>query len=253
MPRISLVIPAFNEEAFLPALLDSVDVARARYSGGPDEIEVIVADNSSTDRTARVARSRGCIVAHVEKPVIAASRNGGARVANGEIVAFVDADCTIHPETFNVIEQTMSSPKVIAGATSARFDRRSLGIAATTLLGQFIFFLANLDIGVVFCRREDWKAVGGYNEDLKCAEDVEFLVELKKLGKSRGQKFVRAKGARATTSARKFDSRGDWHYFFMGPPTAAFYMIFNRAALQRKMGESRISEYWYDVRKSVSS
>lgn len=253
MPRISLVIPAFNEEAFLPALLDSVDVARARYSRGPDEIEVIVADNSSTDRTARVARSRGCIVAHVEKPVIAASRNGGARVANGEIVAFVDADCTIHPETFNVIEQKMSSPKVIAGATSARFDRRSLGIAATTLLGQFIFFLANLDIGVVFCRREDWKAVGGYNEDLKCAEDVEFLVALKKLGKSRGQKFVRAKGARATTSARKFDSRGDWHYFFMGPPTAAFYMIFNRAALQRKMGESRISEYWYDVRKSVSS
>lgn len=252
MPRISLVIPAFNEEAFLPALLDSVDVARACYSLGPDEVEVIVADNSSTDRTADIARSRGCIVARVEKPVIAASRNGGARAASGEILAFVDADCTIHPETFNVIERTMSSPKVIAGATSARFDRRSLGIAATTLLGQFIFFFANLDIGVVFCRREDWEAVGGYNEELKCAEDVEFLVTLKKLGRSRGQKFVRAKGARATTSARKFDSRGDWHYFFMGPPTAGFYMIFNRAALQRKMGEARISEYWYDVRKSAS-
>jgi glycosyltransferase involved in cell wall biosynthesis len=253
MPRISLVIPAFNEEEFLPALLDSVDVARARYSGGAGEVEVVVADNSSTDRTADIARSRGCIVAHVNKPVIAASRNGGARAATGEIVAFVDADCTIHPDTFNVIDDTMASPKVVAGATSARFDRSSLGIAATTLLGEIIFTLANLDIGVVFCRRQDWEAVGGYNEELKCAEDVEFLVALKKLGKSRGQKFVRVKGARAITSARKFDTRGDWHYFFMGPPTAVFYMIFNRAALQKQMGESRISEYWYDVRKTLSS
>src|SRR6478672_7273663 len=162
MPRISLVIPAFNEEEFLPALLDSVDLARARYARGPREIEVIVADNSSTDLTASIARSRGCMVAHVDKPVIAASRNGGASIATGDIVAFVDADSTIHPETFNVIDETMSSPKVVAGATSARFSRTSLGIAATTLMGQIVFFLANLDIGVVFCRRDDWEAVGGY-------------------------------------------------------------------------------------------
>jgi len=253
MPRISLVIPAFNEESFLPALLDSVEVARSRYRRGPAAVEVIVADNSSTDRTAEIARARGCVVAHVANPVIAASRNGGARLATGEIVAFVDADCTIHPETFNVIDETMSSQKVVAGATGARFDRKSLGIAATTLVGEIVFFIANLDIGVVFCRRDDWEAVGGYNEELKCAEDVEFLVALKKLGRAQGRKFVRARGARATTSARKFDSRGDWHYFRMGPPTALFYMIFNRAALQRQIGESLISEYWYDVRKSLRS
>jgi glycosyltransferase involved in cell wall biosynthesis len=253
MPRISLIVPAFNEEKYLPALLDSVDAARTRYSRGAREVEVIVADNASTDGTADVALSRGCILAHVNKPVIAASRNGGAAVASGEIVAFIDADCTIHPETFNVIDETMSSPKTIAGATGARFDRRSLGIAATTLLGEILFFFANLDIGVVFCRREDWAAVGGYNEELKVAEDVEFLVALKKRGKARRQKFVRAKGARAVTSARKFDARGDWHYFFMGPPTALFYMIFNRAALQRQIGDSLISEYWYDVRKNLPS
>ncbi len=50
--RISLVIPAWNEERYLPRLLDSVDAARARYRGGADRIEVIVADNASTDRTA---------------------------------------------------------------------------------------------------------------------------------------------------------------------------------------------------------
>ncbi|MDQ6717411.1 MAG: glycosyltransferase, partial [Gemmatimonadota bacterium] len=185
----------------------------------------------------------------VTKPAIAASRNGGARVATGDIVAFVDADCTIHPETFNVIERTMARPDAVAGATSARFDRSSLGIWITTLIGETLFFFANLDIGVVFCRRADWKAVGGYNEELLCAEDVEFLVALKKLGKMRGQRFIRAKGARATTSARKFDARGDWHYFRMAPPTAVFSLLFNRRGLQRQMGAERIGEYWYDVRK----
>lgn len=249
MPKISLVIPAFNEEMYLPALLDSVDVARANYSRGAGEVEVIVADNSSTDRTAEMARSRGCLVATVTKPAIAASRNGGARIAAGEIVAFIDADCTIHPETFNVIDRTLASPGAVAGATGARFDRASLGIALTTLIGELLFFVARLDIGVVFCRRADWEAVGGYNEELLCAEDVEFLVALKQLGRSRRQRFVRAKGAQATTSARKFDTRGDWHYFRMAPPTAIFAMLFNRAALQRQMGAERISDYWYDVRR----
>jgi glycosyltransferase involved in cell wall biosynthesis len=248
MPRISLVIPAFNEERYLPPLLDSVDAARLRYAAGPDQVEVIVADNSSTDRTADVARSRGCVVTPVAKPAIAASRNGGAAVATGDIVAFVDADCTIHPETFNVIERTMASPKVIAGATGAWFDRVSAGILITTLIGETLFRLANLDIGVVFCRREDFAAIGGYDEALRCAEDVEVLVALKKLGKTRRQRFVRTSGARARTSARKFDSRGDWHYFRMAPPTAIFAMLFNRTALQRQMGDAKINDYWYHVR-----
>lgn len=249
MPRISLIIPAFNEEGYLPALLDSVDAARARYTCGVAEIEVIVADNSSTDRTAEIARSRGCVVASVAIPAIAASRNGGARIASGEVVAFVDADCTIHPETFNVIERTMSSPRAVVGATGARFSRSSVGIAVTTLIGETVFRLARFDIGVVFCRREDFTMIGGYNEDLLCAEDVEFIAALKKIGRRRGQRFVRAKGARAITSARKFDSRGDWHYFRMAPPSALYSMLFNRTALQRQVGASRISEYWYDVRR----
>ena len=61
-PRFSLIIPAYNEEAHLPALLDSVDVARTCYAGTPGDIEVVVVDNASTDSTAELARSRGCRV-----------------------------------------------------------------------------------------------------------------------------------------------------------------------------------------------
>ena len=98
--RFSLVIPAYNEAVLLPALLDSVDAARERYRGGRDSIEVIVADNASSDATAAIATARGCRVAPVEKRLIAAARNGGAAVAQGEIICFIDADSRIHAETF---------------------------------------------------------------------------------------------------------------------------------------------------------
>ena len=112
----SLVIPAYNEEELLPRLLKTVQVARERYVGGADRIEVIMGNNASTDRTADIAREFGCRVAFVEKRCIAAARNGGAAIARGEIVCFTDADGQIHPETFNVIKRTMDTGKYVAGA-----------------------------------------------------------------------------------------------------------------------------------------
>ncbi len=76
--RLSVIIPAFNEAALLPRLLDSVALARRHWTQAghsPDALEVIVADNGSTDATAQIARDYGCRVVSVEKRVIAASRN----------------------------------------------------------------------------------------------------------------------------------------------------------------------------------
>src|SRR6185503_10199525 len=114
---ISRVIPAYNEERFLPRLLDSVDVARQRYARGADAVEVIVADNASTDRTAEIALARGCRVAPVAKRSIAAARNAGGRAALGEIVCFIDADSRIHPDTFDAIDRAMRSDRIVGGAT----------------------------------------------------------------------------------------------------------------------------------------
>jgi len=131
-PRYSVVIPAYNEGKLLGRLLDSLDVARAAY-GNVDAVEVIVADNVSTDRTAEIARARGCRVVPVAKRVIAAVRNAGARVAAGDYLAFVDADTQVHPQTFVEIDKALASGRVIGGATGATLERRSLGIAMVYL------------------------------------------------------------------------------------------------------------------------
>ena len=122
-PRFSLVIPAYNEANWLPALLDTVDAARAQYRDGSNAIEVIVANNASTDETATIAEARGCRVAQVEKRAIAAARNGGAAIAQGEVICFIDADSRIHANTFNAIDDLLTTGKVVVGATGVRPDR----------------------------------------------------------------------------------------------------------------------------------
>lgn len=242
-PRLSLVIPAWNEEALLPTLLDTVDDARARYRGGADSIEVIVADNVSTDRTPAIANERGCRVVTVEKRVIAAVRNGGASVARGDIVAFIDADSTVHPETFNAIAEAMGRSDVVAGSTGLRRFRGSAGLATTYAILLAFAWATSMDTGVVFCRRRDFDAIGGYREDMDFGEDVWFLKDLRKLGRAQGQDLIRVRSAKATSSTRKFDEYGDWHY--LANFVRSGYWYFRDKAALREWGR----EYWYRGRE----
>jgi glycosyltransferase involved in cell wall biosynthesis len=219
--------------------LDTVDEARKRYQGGAEAIEVIVSDNVSTDRTAEIARNRGCRVTRVEKRVIAAVRNGGGRAARGQILAFLDADSQTHPDTFNALDRAFGTGRVVGGSTGVAMERMSMGIALTYAFFLPMVWLTGMDTGVVFCRREDFEALGGYNEELKFAEDVRFLLDLRRLGRSRGQRLIRLRSVKAVASTRKFDRFGDWHYL-TGLARAAFWFVFSRRA-----GHEYARMYWY--------
>ncbi len=238
-PRISLIIPAHNETQFLPRLLDTVDIARAQYRGGREAIEVIVADNASTDDTAGIARSRGCLVVRVEKRIIAAVRNGGAGIAKGEVFAFVDADSMIHPETFNAIDRALDTGKYVAGATGVKLERMSLGIAVTCLVMIPMVWITGMDTGVVFSSRRDFREIGGYNEKRFFAEDVQLLFDLRRLGRSRGQKLARITSVKAVSSTRKFDKLGEWHYLWL------ILRFFYGLLLSRKSLD-KLKPYWYN-------
>ncbi len=240
--RFSVIIPAYNEAAYLPRLLDSLSQAQARYRGGAAAVEIVVADNASTDGTAAIAEARGCRAVRVTKRVIGAARNGGARAAEGEILCFVDADMRVHPETFNAIDGAFAGGRVHGGATGVRLERVSPGIALTWLLLVPMVWVFGIDTGVVFCRREDFVTMGGYPEDRLVAEDVRFLMALKRLGRRRGQRLVRLRRAKAIASTRKFDRHGDWHLLRV-MPRMAWHWVVN----PRRM-EEMARAYWYEDR-----
>ena len=238
-PRFSLIVPAHNEEAFLPRLLDSVDVARARCRHGAGAVEVVVADDGSTDATAAIAAARGCRVVQLAARRIAVARNAGAAAAVGDVFCFVDADARIHPETFSAVDDMLGRGRIVAGATGVTLERWSVGLALTYALMVPWVWLLRMDTGVVFCRAADFRAIGGFDERRSFGEDVQFLVDLKRLGRQRGQRLGRARRAKAIASTRKFDRHSDWPYFPL------FLRLIGPMLSSPATRNALVEDYWY--------
>jgi len=235
---ISLIVPAYNEERYLPRLLDSVEAAVLASHLQPGTLEIVVADNGSTDATAAIAAARACRIVASAPRSIGATRNAGARAARGDVLAFVDADSRVHPATFREVDRLLRSPRVVGGATGVTMERWSLGIAATYAVLVPLVWLTRFDTGVVFCRRADFEAVGGYDERLRFGEDVAFLLALWRHGRRTRRHLVRARRAKAIASTRKFDEHGDWHYYgFFARAVGRLFGVGNLDAVAER--------YWY--------
>lgn len=241
-PHLSLIIPAHNEARWLPRLLASVAAACEVMRQAALVVEVIVVDNASTDETARIAADAGCVVVHEPTRVIGAVRRAGAEAARGHVVAFLDADSRIHPQALRVAWHALACPEVVVVATGVEPDRRSLGINVTWALLAVVARLCDVDTGVVACRAADLDAIGGYPNGRHFAEDVEFLVRLKRLGAAGSPRasFRRLRGVRTVTSTRKFDRYGDWHIFWLPLRVGLGILRGERAVVA-----SWTARYWY--------
>jgi glycosyltransferase involved in cell wall biosynthesis len=238
---LSVVVPAYNEAQFLPRLLVSIGEAR-RALGDANAVEVIVADNASTDATAQIAARAGCKVVRVERRAIAAARNGGAAAASAAVLCFVDADCRVDAGIFRAVLAALEDPRVGMGASGIRFERTSAGIAVTVGLFMPIVRIMGIDGGLVFMRRDDFEAVGRYDESLLVAEDVDLLLKVRKRCRARGQRFIRLEDVPTIASARKFDRHGEWHFL-----RTAFAMAWNRAFRPARF-DAAARRYWYEDR-----
>ncbi len=243
VPRFSVVIPAHNEEKYIGRCLRAVRSA-AKYVS-PDTVEIIVSANRCTDRTAQIAERYGAKVVANECTSIAAVRNAGVRVAQGEIIVTIDADSLMTKYSLVEIRKLLEGGRFVGGGTDPKFDRMSVGIAfsvlyvAVNLIPVMIKNGGYLSGGMFWFFKEDFDGIGGFDESLVSLEDMDFAVRLKKLGQSRGQRYGTLKRSYITTSARKFDEFGDW------------YLIKNRSLTKRIFtGKDReaADKFYYNVR-----
>ena len=182
--RFSVVVPAFNEERYLPRSLSSIRYAdlalKDEFPGA--SADIIVVDNGSTDRTAAVAREFDAVVVQEPKRGIALARNAGARAAVGDVLVFLDADYRVLPSFLNRLAHGYRGDSSIAAAgvrvalEPSEIDpiTRSLGYAGLALLRR----IRNMSFGVATFRRDRFEALGGYDEGLFALEDVEILERL---------------------------------------------------------------------------
>jgi glycosyltransferase involved in cell wall biosynthesis len=210
--RFSVVVPAHNEERLLPIALAAIEVAAGEVE---DEVEVIVVANRCTDATVAVARATGAIVVEDASRNISAVRNAGAAVATGEALVTVDADCVMSPRTFREAERLLDTGRFVGGGTKVVPERWSAGIRATYALMELTLAVTRLGGGLFWCLRSDFTAVGGFDESMLLAEDLDFARRLRAHGRRSHRRFANLRTAPVVASCRKFDRFGDWHMFGM--------------------------------------
>lgn len=240
-PAISHVIPAHNEERYLPRTLETVWRAAAAFGGG---VEVIVVNNDSDDATARVAVAGGARVVNESKRCISAVRNAGARAAQGRILTFADADSMVSENFFVEAARLLDEGGCVGGNFAIRMDRSSLGIrvCVSLLLGvlRLWFRVAG---GSYFCLRETFFAAGGFDERLTYAEDLAFARALRRYGKRLGLRYCDSGAAHIVTSTRKFDHYGDWYFL-------RFMVHAPLLLLGKRVGAKKVEEVFYGFDKS---
>ena len=230
---LSFVVPAYNEELCLPAALAAIH-ASARALGL--EYEVVVADDASTDRTAELARAGGARVVTVQHRQIARTRNSGARAALGDRLVFVDADTRVNAEVIRAALAALEAGAVGGGATpvfygeAPRWAHRMMGFVVTTMRW------ANLAAGCfVYCRRDAFEAVGGFDERHFAGEEVMLSWALRGQGR-----FVMLR-QNVHTSPRKFTSRS------LGETLWITVKLLSRGFGGARRRET--TQFWYDGRR----
>jgi glycosyltransferase involved in cell wall biosynthesis len=178
--RISVVIPAYNAERFLPRCLKSV------FAQTLKPMEVIVVDDGSTDNTAAVAAALGATVISQANGGVAAARNLGIRNASGEWIALLDADDRWAPEKLER-QAALVRPETVLVYTGIRFfdDQgiRSEQLAVDPAAASKMLRYCNPIPCTYIIRRDAVMQDGGYREDVFACEDWEMLVRLQRLGK----------------------------------------------------------------------
>lgn len=192
MPRISVVIPTLQEEKLIARTLAQFDSGlRTRY-----HIEVVVSDGGSTDKTLILAREcADVIVTNCEgvKQNISIGRNAGARAAHGEILVFINGDTIIDDiESFFSIVTNIMQEKSIAAATCKvkvhRDEENLFDRFFHSCLNVYFWILNVIGLGMgrgecQVVRREQFFALGGYNECIAAGEDFDLFVRLRRRGK----------------------------------------------------------------------
>jgi glycosyltransferase involved in cell wall biosynthesis len=205
MARFSVVVPALDEQADLGRSLRAIGRA-AQAIRTHAEVVVVVLDEGSS--AARHAASMGAIVTTVEWPGIAAARNAGAAVATGQILVTIDADRVMSPVTFAEIERLLATGCYVGGGAIQHAERHSLAIDVAMAMSKLTTYLNGLGGGMYWCRREDFDAIGGFDERVTTVDDLDFARRLRDHGIRTGRKFVNLRQAPVTTSCRNGSASG---------------------------------------------
>ncbi len=199
-PKISVVIPAYNEEKLIEKTLQSL--SRQTFKN----FEIIVVDNNSTDKTAAIAKKFGATVIREKKQGAVFAYNTGMQHSSGKIIAVTDADSRPDPYWLEKILNIFQNNKIIALTGSVRIDNNSPLIRLIIermyiafIRGHFLLRKPHLSGFNFAVRREFFDKIGGLNTAYRMSPEVNLGLCLQPLGE-----IIFAKDVIVTTSTRRW-------------------------------------------------
>ncbi len=202
--KISIIVPAFNEEKLLAATLQSIRAAAEAFHAHGWATELIVCDNNSTDRTAEVARAGGAQVVFEPVNQISRARNTGAAAATGDWLVFVDADSQPSRELFADTANAMTDRRFLGGGVTVRLDEFQSGLAFFTALWNLTSRVRKWCAGsFIFCEARAFRAIGGFSAEFFASEELDLSKRLTAYGKPQRKKLIILHRHPLLTSARK--------------------------------------------------
>jgi glycosyltransferase involved in cell wall biosynthesis len=240
--KLSVIVPAYNEEKLIEKCLKSIRSALSANAHDGLEIELIVVDNNSSDRTAEIARECGAHVVFEPVNQISRARNAGAGVATGEWFLFIDADSYPSAGLMGDVIALLDNEHVVG--CGSKVSMRPLPIYGHILVAIWhaLSLLCRWAAGsFVLCRAEAFRELDGFSENLYATEEIDFSIRLRKWGRPRGMKFKILRRHPLETSNRKMALYG-WKGF-----VRVFYhlILHPRKALQ----DPNSLPMWYDGKR----
>jgi len=211
-PAFSIVIPAYNEEAYLGDTLETVRqcIADIDTTYGPGEL--IVVDNNSSDATAEIARSHNATVVFEPHNQISRARNSGAAAASGSYLLFLDADTLLSTSVLQQALDNLSRGACVGGGVTIEPDQ-PVSRKALWLIRYWNFASRRFGMAAgcfIYCRRDAFESVGGFNEKLYASEEVWLSRALRRHGRSTAMNFCVIEHPPIVTSMRKLEWYSQW-------------------------------------------
>lgn len=203
--KISLIIPAYNEEKLIEKTLVSVLAAKKKFEKDlRNTLQIVVVDNNSQDRTVEICRKYDVTILFEKINNIAKVRNIGARYASGEVLCFLDADSEVSSNIFLLIKEYMQTNKYIGGGTKFKLDRKNLIFSMIFVGSVLATHVIGLSGVLIYTKKEYFEEIGGFNEKFYAAEDIDFVLRMREYGKKFGKHYCNIYRGYVVTSSRKF-------------------------------------------------
>jgi glycosyltransferase involved in cell wall biosynthesis len=194
MPKaLSVIVPAYNEQALLPGCLDSL----LHQTADPASYEVVVVNNHSTDQTAAIARSKGVRVEEEPRKGYVHAIRRGVEVSQADLLAFTDADCRAPRDwVTRILRDFEDTPGIVA--LGGKLDFFDLDPILKQVTKGILAFSSVLPGNNMVLRREALDLIGGIDPQVNLSADYWLTLQLRRVGRIRIDKslIVSASGRR---------------------------------------------------------